>query len=317
MKKNRTRREFLKTTSAEIIGIASIPVLGSGAAYCAENKVKVAVVQNEKAISSRNVCDRAQADLMIKQALFSITGKDNVKDAWISLGLKVNDMVGIKVNCNTWTFSLFNHPELVYALANTMEKVIPANNIIIYERSSSELRRAGFVINKGNSGVRCFGSDEGGGFDPVQNLTEIITKTCTRLINCPTLKCVDGEFAVSLFLKNHIGSLPRGDMPRCHGNTEYCTRVNARPAIRKKTILAMCDGLRGTFSRGKPWYYGGIIMSKDPIAAEYVSQGEINEKRKGMNIKKLTLPSYISKAETSFKLGTCNPSKIDVEKIKI
>lgn len=314
MKEKQTRRDFLKATSSKVIGfgLASSTITK---AYGAQGKSKIAVVRNERAIDNRNVCNKQEARLMLDKALYTITGKNNVKDAWTSLGITGEDFVGIKVNCNGAAFPLYAHLELVYALCDSLSSIVPMNNIIIYERYTSELTRAGFKANKSNSGVRCFGTNEGGGFHPREELTRIITDECTKIINFPSLKTFEGNFAGTLFLKNHIGSLQPSHMPRCHGNTIFCTEVNARPSIKDKTILAVCDGLRGTYKRSTPWYWAGIIMGSDPVAAEYTALKVINEKRRQEKLKELNIPSYVKNADTKFKLGTCDPSKIDIRNI--
>ena len=127
--------------------------------------------------------------------------------------------------------------------------------------------------------------------------------------------CIEGEFAGTLFLKNHIGSLQPSHMSRCHGNTIFCTQVNARSSIREKTVLAVCDGLRGTYKKSEPWYWAGIIMGRDPVAAEYTALKIINEKRKAENVSEMKIPSYVKSAETKYSLGTCDPAKIDITEI--
>jgi len=314
MKEKQTRRDFLKATSSKVIcfGLASSTIKK---AYGAQEKSKIAVVRNERAIDNRNNCNQNEARLMLDKALFEITGQNNAQDAWTSLGVTRDDIVGIKVNCNGAAFPLYAHPELVYALCNSLSSVVTQNNIIIYERYTSELTRAGFRANKSNSGVRCLGTNEGGGFHPREELTRIITDECTKLINFPSLKTFEGAFAGTLFLKNHIGSLQPSHMSRCHGNTIFCTEVNARPSIKDKTILAVCDGLRGTYQRSTPWYWNGIIMSQDPVAAEYTALNVINEKRRQEKLRELNIPSYVKNAETKFNLGKCDPSKIDIRNI--
>ena len=316
MKQFKNRREFIRSTSTGIIGIS----MASGAlssiyeAHGAQEKVKVAVCRNERAISSRNVCDKKQVVLMVENAFFTITGKKNPKEIWTYLGVTKDDVVGIKVNCNSSGFPLYAHPELVYALCDSLISVVPPNNIIIYERYTSELTRAGFPSNKSNSGIRCFGVEEGGGFHPKEGLTRIITDTCTKLINVPTLKAFGGDFVGSLFLKNHVGSLPLGNMSRCHGNTEYLCNICSQPSIKNKTVLALCDGLRGNYKRGSPWYWYGIIMSRDQIAAEYTALQVINEKLTEEKERTNKIPSYVSLAETAYNLGTCNPMNIGINK---
>ena len=312
----RNRRMFIKSSAAGIagLGVLSSQVLDAGLTHAAV-KAKVAVIENDKAINGQNVCDRAQSRIMVDRALAAITGKQRSTEAWASLGVTRDDIVGIKVNCNTWTFRLFTHPGLVYALCDSLSEVVPPNNVIIYERSSAELAQCGFTVNKGASGIRCFGNNEGGGFHAKEELTKIITDTCTKIINMPSLKAVDSEFAGSLFIKNHIGSLPGNHMSRCHGNAEFCSQVCARPSIKNKTVLAVCDGLRGTYARGKPWYYGGIIMSADQVAAECIALDTINTKRTEEGMNTLAIPSYVINAGAKYGLGTAEKGSIDRVKI--
>ncbi len=316
MKQQINRREFLKSTSTGVVGIGmASDAVSSSEVYGAAVKSEVVVVRNDKAISDRNVCDKKQAALMVDKALLTLTGKMNAKEAWLSLGVTKEDVVGIKVNCNTADFRLYAHPGLVYSLCDSLSSIVSPNNIIIYERYTGELTRAGFRENKGNAGVRCFGTDQGGGFHPKEVLTRIITDMCTKIINVPSLKASGPEIVGSLFLKNHIGSLPPSEMPRCHGNTDFITNVCSQASIRNKTVLAMCDGLRGTYTSTSPWYWGGIIMSRDQVAAEYTAIQAISNKLLAMKKSPLIVPPYVMLAETAYKLGTCNPGKINLKRI--
>ena len=319
MKQFHSRREFIKSSTAGIItaGMASGMLTTASEIHSAQDKVRVAVIRNEKAISERNVCDEKQAALMIDRGLSTLSGKQKPAEAWAALGVTRDDVVGIKVNCNSSGYPLYSHPELVYALCTSLSNVVNPNNIIIYERSTSELTRAGFRENKGTSGVRCFGAEEGGGFHPKEGLTRIITDTCTKLINIPTLKLFGGEFVGSLCLKNHVGSLPRSEMSRCHGNAEFISNLCSQPSIRDKTVLALCDGLRGTYTRGTPWFWYGIIMSKDQVAVEYNAIQAINEKLIAEKEQPNSIPSYVKVAETSYKIGTCDPAKMDVVRVEL
>lgn len=310
MVRGNDRREFFRRVGAFGLGAASLPLATESDAEAAPGgRSRVAVVTNQKAVSNRNVVDRGEARRMIDRALQIVTGKTVAKDAWAALGVTGADVVGIKVNCNTWTFLLHTHPELVYALCDSLSAVVPANNLIIYERYSSELSRSGYTVNTGARGVRCFGNDDGPGFRG--EVTRIVTDLCTKIINVPTLKGVEGDFAGSLFLKNHIGSIPVEHMTNCHGNADYCTEVCSRASIRNKTVLALCDGLRGTWKRGTPWYWGGIIMSRDQIAAECTALSVIDEKRTREGERALGIPGYVRRAGTA-GLGTADPSRIEV-----
>lgn len=316
MERAANRRDFIRTLSGGAIGAGLAAGMRATPGTCAQEKSRVVVVRNPKAISERNVCDPRQASAMIDKALLAVTGKQNAKDAWAALGVTKDDVVGIKVNCNVSGFHLFVHPEMAMALTESLASVVPPGNIIIYDRYSSELTRAGYRINVSGPGVRCHGSDEGGGFHPKEGLTRIVTDRCTKLINMPSLKTFDGGFAGSLFLKNHIGTLPPPEMSRCHGNAVMCAQVCSQPSIRDKTVLAICDGLRGTYSRSDPWYWGGIIASRDQIAAEYTALQAINEKRRAQNIRPFDTPDYVKAAETTYRLGTCTPGNIETVRLE-
>ncbi len=312
------RRAFLRHSTTGLIGLG----LSAGAASLpresfAAEKTRVAVVRNTKAISDRNVVDPKQAALTVEKAITSLTGKMNAREAWAALGLVKSDVVGIKINCNAAGFFLSAHTELVTALAESMSAIIPITNVIVYDRSDSELTRGGFRINADGPGIRCYSTEHDGAYHPQEELSRIVTDRCTKLINMPSLKAFEGGFAGSLFLKNHIGTLPRAEMPRCHGNKSFCPEVCARPSIKSKTILAFCDGLRGTYARSEPWYWGGVIASRDQIAAECVALGIINEKRKEQNLPAFDIPQYVTEADTKFRLGTASAANIDMAKVEM
>ena len=316
MKYCQNRRKFIRSSFSGLVGAGiSSSFLSSACNVKSDQpKSRVAVVINERAISSDNVCNRKETALMLEKALFTITGKKKPEEAWKALGVTKDDVIGIKVNCNGAGFPLYAHTELVYALTDSLTSVVRPNNIIIYERYTRELTRAGFQENRGNSGVRCFDTDNGGGFHQNEGLTRIITDLCTKIINVPTLKAFGREFVASLFLKNHVGSLPPNMMSNCHGNARFISEVCSRQSIKNKTVLAVCDGLRGNYKRGVPWYWKGIIMSRDPVAAEYTAIQAINEKLVEEKNQKVSVPSYVKLAETEYGLGTCTPSKINILK---
>jgi hypothetical protein len=309
------RREFFTKTSCGIvgIGITSSLVLSPGKAGGAQQMSRVVSVRNERAVSSRNVCDEKEVSLMVDNALTALTGKKNPKEIWTALGVKPNDVVAVKLNCNSSAYPLFSHPELVNALCASLSNVVPQNNIILYERYGSELEKAGFKMNRSDSGVRCMGGEDGGGYHPEEGLTRIITDTATKLINFCSLKVHDEDrFFTTLFLKNHIGSLVPDTMRTCHDNIGKLAQIQSRPSIINKTVLNFCDGLRATFKPGNPWFWSGICVSRDPVAGEYAVLQVINEKRKMEGAEPFPVPSYVQAAETEFKLGTCNPERIEL-----
>jgi hypothetical protein len=231
----------------------------------------------------------------------------------------------VKLNTNNWTITLSPHRELVDALCRSLETVVPANQIILYDNDTEAIKESGFTINRDGPGVRCFGTDQGDGFDPNERLTKIITQTATKIINLASLKCIEDNvltslimkntMVASLFFKNHVGSLIPEDMSKCHKDPDFLAEVSSRPSIRGKTILNLCDGLRGTYRRGVPWYWAGIILSKDAVAAEATAISVMNEKRAAEKIDPLPLPQSLKIAESKYQLGTCKQESIDLVRI--
>ena len=279
-------------------------------------KSKVVTVRSPNAVNSRNQCQPLEVKAMLDQGLLALTGKTSIREAWTALGLTPADVVGIKVNCNSWTIKLSPHPELVAALTESLGSIVPLNNIIFYDMTKSDLKDGGFTRNTSSVGPRFLANDADAGYDEQERLTRIVTSMCTKLINFASLKTVDTTYgnrtlAVSLFFKNHVGSLIADDAPKSHGDFDFMAAVLAKPSIRKKTILNLCDGLRGTYKRGVPWYWAGIVLGVDTVASEYAAFQVINEKRIQEKEKPFEMPSYLLIAEKKYGLGTCDPANIN------
>lgn len=320
MSKKISRRDFLKT------GTGTIAALGTAATSFSlfdgilnaqtSPRSTVVIAHDPQAIDNRNQCNADIVSRMLNRSLMALTTQTTPAQAWTTLGLSPNDVVAIKVNCNTWTVKLTPHNELVNALCQSLGLVIPLNNIIFYERTTSDLISGGFTSNRGKTGVRYFGNDQANGYDEKQRLTRIVTDLATKIINLASLKCIEGDLVASLFFKNHIGTLPDEDMPKCHGNPDFLAEVNSRPAIAQKTLLNLCDALRGTYRRGVPWYPAALVMGKDPVASEYAAFELINKKRQQEKIAPLEVPEHLLLAQNKYKLGNCTPSRIQILELK-
>ena len=298
-----------------ILLLSSLCVMGELPA--AASKSRVILARNPGAINERNQADSRETGRLFDRALLALTGQKTAAASWKALGLRPKDVVAIKINCNTWTIGLSPHPELVTALCRSLQTIIPANNIIVYDNDSAALKESNFVINRSGSGVRYTGTDQGDGFDSQERLTKIVTSAASKIINLASLKCAEGDLVVSLLLKNHIGSLIPEDMSKCHNDHDFLAGVCARPSIKNKTILNIVTGLRGTYRRSVPWYWGGIILGTDPLAVESAAIGVMNEKRALEKIAPLPIPEYLKIAEKKYGLGTTDPAMIEQIKIDL
>ena len=94
------------------------------------------------------------------QALLATTGQKTAADSWKTLGLRPDDVVAIKINSDNWTIGLRPHPELVTALCLSLQTVIPASHIIVYDNISENMKESNFAVNGSGSGVRYTGTDQ-------------------------------------------------------------------------------------------------------------------------------------------------------------
>lgn len=299
-----------------VFGIFALTVLCLNAGLTAASKGRVVLARNAKAINERNQADAKETARLFDQALLALSGQKTAADSWKTLGLKANDVVAVKINCNTWTIGLSPHPELIDALCRSLQTVVQANQIIVFDNEAAALTTSGFTLNRTNAGVRYTGTEEDG-FDAQERLSKIVTEKATKIINLASLKCADGGWIASLLFKNHIGTLPLEDMPKCHNNLDFLAGVCARPSIKNKTILNMVAGLRGTYRRSVPWYWGGIILGSDPLAVEMAAIGVMNEKRALEKVEPLPVPEHLRIAEKKYGLGTIDPAANEIIKIDL
>jgi uncharacterized protein (DUF362 family) len=290
-----SRRQFLK--QAAVAGtLAACPQVVRNSARAAENpgKSRLVIVRNPKVLSdSTDVGGGIQTDVlaeMMDSAVLKFTGQPDADSAWRSL-FKPEDVVGIKVNCLGGRGAT-THPEVAHAAADALVRIgIKPSNIIIWDRSTADMLRTGYKINKEGEGVRVLSNDNEWEDEPTISgsingrLTKIITRDITALINIPFMK--DHMMAgITGALKNHYGSFNNPMM--CHGNRcdPFIADLNEIPVIRNKQRLVIMDALRPLADGGpslRPdalWDYAGLLVGRDPVAVDSMSWNIIDGRRK-------------------------------------
>ncbi len=273
-----TRRDFIK--KGAIAGSSLFLPFNSFTASAST----VVEVYSKHATRGRKI-NRSVCKNMLEQGIKRLTGTNDAAAGLkkIFKGIDSNKTISIKIN--TINDSCPTHPEAVYALCDIITsmrvgaRTFPANNIIIWDRSESELRYAKYRINKGSSGIRVIanGSD-GYGFkgnykvhDSEQKLAKILLDHTDYLVNFAVLKH-HGLADVTLTMKNHYGSVSNAwDM---HGTScnPYLVSLNSLPEIRNKPTLFIIDGLFG-LNRGGPrgypnFKYNSFMLSRDTVAID-------------------------------------------------
>jgi uncharacterized protein (DUF362 family) len=288
-------------------------------------KNRLVIVKNNKATQKHSI-DKDAVREMVDAGIRALTHKNNIGEAWKSLfpNITAKNVIAIKVNCRY--FSMPTHHEVTYAVVGGLKKMVaegvnfPENNIIIFDNFKAQLEKCGYTINTSKDGVRCFNSDDTVGYSKEtfnvngisQRLSKVVTDLADYIINISVLKNHDSVAGATICLKNHFGSC---DNPRAmHRNNgdPYIAALNALSPIKEKQCVNICDALFGIRSGGPGGYpqftANKIIMSRDIVAVDYWGRKILEEN----NAKSISRASHIDTAATAYKLGTNDPSQMDI-----
>lgn len=132
---------------------------------------RVVEVRNEHAVSSDYQINDDAVGPMVDAGMMELTGADGPLDAWRRFFSR-DDVVGIKVNpvglargpresgSGKQEVGCISSPAVLLSVVNALKAVgIPARNIILFERYSSEFRKAGYesmLTNRPMDGVRWY-----------------------------------------------------------------------------------------------------------------------------------------------------------------
>ena len=335
-----SRRSFLTQC------ITGAVALGSGARWCGSSeapppaaKSSVVVARDPLLRGTGTSIDLHRLEALLDHAMQSLFERDhataekteNPTAAWRRLvrpggtvGLKVNTLGGRGISTNV---------ELVAAVCERLQQagVKPAD-IIVWDRDTDELERAGFRITIGGDQIQCYGTDRVDYEEYLSTwgsvgscVSKILTRSCSVLINLPVLKDHDGA-GVTIALKNMYGVIHNPNKYHPNGCDPYVADVNMLPEIRSHMRLVICDATTAMYEGGpgfKPehsWKLNGLLVSQDPVALDYTAWQMIERKRAEMGLKTLETehraPRYIATAgDSQHRLGNADPSRIAVVEV--
>jgi len=263
---------------------------------------------------------------LLDQAMDGLFHSSDTRQAWGKV-VRPGQRVGLKVN-TLGGRGLSTNVQLVEAICERLQAAgIRARDIVIWDRDSAEMERAGFRIRTGGNQVQCYGTDRVGyeeglvSFGSVgSQLSKILTSQCDVLINVPVLKDHDGA-GVTIALKNMFGVIHNPNKYHPDGCNPYIADVNALPEVRRKLRLHICDATTACFEGGpgfKPrfaWHANALLVATDPVALDYVGWQMIERKRAAEGLKTLAAdgraPNYIATAaDAKHRLGSNDPGRI-------
>jgi len=264
---------------------------------------------------------------MLDASITKLTGLDDATAAWASL-FDPGERIAIKINTiNTSDF--WTHMPLVVAVTERLQETgVPAEQIVIFDRATSEMKGAGYTINQDGPGVRCHGTDRkySGGWTVMETdvgLSDILMN-CDALINMPILK-VHTHSGVTFAMKNHFGTFDRPGSFHRPRTGPAIVELNALAPIRDRTRLIIGDALEVSPVCMGAWVRAvtgdSILMSFDPVAHDTVGLQVLGEVMRasgeGNPAAATDLASAWLEKAAELGLGTNNPDNIELVEVSL
>ena len=280
-----TRRTLIERGGLLAAGAIVAPALG---ALAAAEKARVVLGRDPSAVIAEGAVDGGKLAEMLDAAVAALVGERDAAAAWRRI-VRPADVVGIK--SNAWR-SLPTPPALEQAM---MRRVVEA-------------------------GV----AEQAVAVDDHGILANPVFKAATALVNVRPLRTHHWA-GLGTCLKNYIMFVP--DPWSYHDNA--CERLGAvwqLPHVAGRTrlnVLVMLTPLfHGTgphhFNRAYTWPYGGLIVSRDPVAADAVGAAIIAAQRRihfGEDRPIQPPPHHIEAAERLFGLGVADLTRIELVRL--
>src|ERR1035438_6714413 len=253
-----SRRDFLTNCFAGAIGLAARDnalQLRAAESGPPPSKSRVSIAQDTQLRPSGEGVDFRRVLNMLDHAMQALFNADDPTHSWDRV-IRPGQRVAVKVN-TLGGRGLSSNVQLVEAICERLQGAgIRAQDIVIWDRDSAELERAGFHVRTSANQVQCFGTDRVGFEEDLvsfgsagSRLSKILTERCDVLINVPVLKDHDGA-GVSIALKNMYGVIHNPNKYHPNGCDPYVADVNMLPAIRAKLRLHVCDATTACFEGG-------------------------------------------------------------------
>jgi len=275
---------------------------------------RVVIVKAGNLWTSTGAADPAVVTEMFARGFALLTGEKDEQRAVSSL-FRPNDRVGIKVN-TIGGKALSTRPEVALPLASWLSRNgLQDKNIFIWDRTTRELRDAGYATNAGRNGIKVFGTDtDGVGYEAglVSHLgvgslfSKIQTEFATASVSLAILKD-HGLAGVTAGLKNYFGAIHNPNKYHDFHCNPFVAEVFDAPPVKGKHKVSVIDALVVQYHKGPSYHarwaakYGRLIFSLDPVAADSVGWSIIERLRADEGLPTLKEegrePAYLATAE--------------------
>jgi hypothetical protein len=323
-----------------------------------------AVLQEEEAPRARVIivrdplatdAFRAQPErvaAMVNSGLTNLTGRSSVAEAWLRL-VSTQDTVGIKVCSAPGPDSGTRHAVVAAIVVGLLEAKIPARQIVVWDRSQTDLRLAGFFDLAERHGIMVQGCDAAG-FDETtfylpdrriigqlvagdlefgrqgesvglkSFISKLVTRRLTKIINVAPLLNHNRAGVSGTLYNLAMGSIDNrlrfeADPERL---AEAVPEIYMRPALGDRVVLNIMDALVCQYLGEKEpkLHYAAALneiwLSRDPVALDILALQALDQQRKaaGMTMISTNFMELYQNAAI-LDLGVVDPRRILVERV--
>lgn len=267
--------------------------------------------------------DPDRAAVAMAAALAAAAGTTDAVAAVRGL-FRPTDIVGVKLNCLGGR-RMSPHPVVVTALVECLAAGgVARDRIILFERSSRELRKAGYSIQRQGKGPLCYGTDNDYDREPSVSgsigscYARLVSGSCSALISFGVVK--DHDLAgVSAGLKNWYGVIHNPNKYHDNQCDPYVADVVRHPFVADKLRLTVLDGVTAQCHGGPAFRASGVFelgrvaASTDPVAADAWAWKVIDAERERRGMPTLEAagrpPRFLATA-AGYGLGVGDPAEI-------
>ncbi len=288
---------------------------------------RVVIVSSPAAWTPAGALDPAVVARLVSRGLSLLTGESRNARAVAAL-FRPADRIGIKVN-TIGGRAISSKPEVAAALCGWLSGGgVGHGNVVVWDRTTRELREAGFAAGSGRTEARVFGTDAGGvGYEPglVSHLdvgslySRVLTELTTASISLAVLKD-HGLAGVTAGMKNYFGAIHNPNKYHDDGCDPFVAEVFDAPPVKARHRLTVIDALTVQFHKGPSYHarwaarFGGLILGLDPVAADTAGWTVLERLRAAAGLPTLEAegraPRYLATAER-MGLGRSAASSIE------
>jgi hypothetical protein len=312
-------------------------------------------VARDRAAISRYRTNAALVRRMVDRLVTAATATDDVASAWRSL-VSPDDKVGIKI-CAAGGELFTTHSDLVRAIADGLVAAgVRRENIVVWDRQLVGINEAGYR----NFAYRLAAIEPRDGYDGTATVTppllgkliwgdlryvphiganpiapemenssteshfaKILTQQVTKVINVPVMS---DSSTVGLAGCIYNMTLPNIDNWRRFAQGDYASgvglaQVYADPAIAKKVVLHIMDGLIATYAGGPEAHPNfavhdaTLLASKDPVAIDVLALTRLEELRARARLPAIAEVAAHVRAGAEMGLGQGARNRIVVKEV--